>query len=140
MDLELEKEPASGITFPESVLSSNRDERKMKREEIVRACDRGNLKQLVLLASSPGGLLDDELRQSACRTAISLCSFDQPTDLSGPILLRCAQHRTGPRQPDPALELAPHPDEEQVQRDVDRAFVYYPNSVYSLVRLSCFHD
>lgn len=70
MGSQVAKESSSGVTFPQGGVLWDRKQRKMKREEIVRACDQGDLKQLVQLASSSGGLLDDELRQSACMTFI----------------------------------------------------------------------
>lgn len=46
--------------------------------------------------------------------------------LAGPVLLDCSETAQGT---DVNWRCLPeHRDEEQVQRDVDRAFVYYPNS------------
>lgn len=47
---------------------------------------------------------------------------------TGPILLRCDEQR---QQFDmvPSNELLRHADEEQVELDVNRSFVYYPKGV-----------
>jgi hypothetical protein len=74
MDVPVGKESRSGMTFQEDISLLDGVPNKMKREEIVLACEQRNLKQLVQLASSAGGLLDDELRQSACMTATLLIS------------------------------------------------------------------
>ncbi|KAJ9642202.1 uncharacterized protein PV06_03232 [Exophiala oligosperma] len=83
-----------------------------KCRAIEDACKQGDLSTLVKLATSTGGLLTDEARRQAW-----------------PILLGC-----NPQSRDAAQEQASqtwgklprHPDEDQVQLDVDRAFVYYP--------------
>ena len=81
MGSQVTKESSSGVTFPRGAVPLDRKQKKMKREEIVRACDQSDLKQLVQLASSSGGLLEDELRQSACMTFIPFISY-QPTLLT----------------------------------------------------------
>ena len=101
MDVQVEKESGSGITFPPGALSLDQKEEKMKGEEIVRACYEGNLKQLVQLASSPGGLLDDVLRKSACMTVIpSTCRMAVPlTSLQGQSCSAVSSSRLGPGNP-----------------------------------------
>lgn len=66
MESQVENESSSGVTFHEEETSPDRLLESMKRESIERACLEGNLKQLVQLATSPGGLLDEKSRQSAC--------------------------------------------------------------------------
>ncbi|OAL36795.1 hypothetical protein AYO20_03850 [Fonsecaea nubica] len=73
-----------------------------KAESIQEACRQRDFVALVKLATSTGGLLTDELRRQA--------SPAQPEHSNQ------HQWRSLPR----------HPDEDQVQLDVDRAFVYYP--------------
>lgn len=48
----------------------------------------------------------------------------------GPLLLGCQSFQTSPKQAkDQFQDFAVHPDEDQVQRDVARAFVHYPKSL-----------
>ncbi|KIW49976.1 hypothetical protein PV05_11603 [Exophiala xenobiotica] len=85
---------------------------KEKYRVIEEACRLGDFDTLVKLATSTGGLLTDELRRQAW-----------------PILLGCNNESTGTEQQHSNQawrELPRHPDEDQVQLDVDRAFVYYP--------------
>ncbi|KAH9826081.1 TBC1 domain family member 20-like [Teratosphaeria destructans] len=79
-----------------------------KVHDILKACHDVDVDWLRQLAASEGGLVEDELRRTAW-----------------PILLGCdPRHR--------AIEtlswekLAPHHDEHQVELDVNRSFVYYP--------------
>jgi len=85
---------------------------KEKHQAIEEACRLGDFSTLVKLATSTGGLLTDELRRQAW-----------------PILLGCNIESTGTEQQHSNQawrKLPRHPDEDQVQLDVDRAFVYYP--------------
>ncbi|BCR84174.1 TBC domain-containing protein [Aspergillus chevalieri] len=79
-----------------------------KADAIRRACDLGDLDALVSYARSDGGFLRDDLRQ-----------------LAWPILLRCHQGRRDDNKD--WNELQRHADEDQVQLDVHRSFVYYPS-------------
>ncbi|KAL4929472.1 TBC domain-containing protein [Aspergillus undulatus] len=78
-----------------------------KAEAIRKACDLRDLDALVSHATSEGGFLRDELRR-----------------LAWPILLQCEKSTQSSLSPEG--DLSPHRDEEQVQLDVHRAFVYYP--------------
>ncbi|EXJ61471.1 uncharacterized protein A1O5_11787 [Cladophialophora psammophila CBS 110553] len=85
-----------------------------KAEAIQDACRQRDFAALVKLATSTGGLLTDDLRRQAW-----------------PILLGCTPEGTPPTEPEHSNRhhwraLPRHPDEDQVQLDVDRAFVYYP--------------
>ncbi|KAL4891628.1 rab-GTPase-TBC domain-containing protein [Aspergillus ambiguus] len=78
-----------------------------KEEAIYRACDLRDFDALVTHATSEGGFLRDEIRRKAW-----------------PILLH------SDRGQDTTVEwdnLPPHADEDQVQLDVNRSFVYYPH-------------
>ncbi|THC99402.1 hypothetical protein EYZ11_001126 [Aspergillus tanneri] len=79
-----------------------------KEAAIRRACDLRDIDALVAYATSEGGFLRDNVRRLA---------------YLGPILLQCD------RDPDLGAwnNLPPHVDEDQVQLDVNRSFVYYPN-------------
>ncbi|KAJ5543380.1 hypothetical protein N7461_009383 [Penicillium sp. DV-2018c] len=81
-----------------------------KARAIRQACASRDVNALTALATSEGGLLEDELRQ-----------------LAWPIFLHCDE---GLRQFDTASDLkAPrHADEDQVGLDVNRSFVYYPKA------------
>ncbi|KAJ5183309.1 hypothetical protein N7492_000925 [Penicillium capsulatum] len=84
--------------------------REEKIEAIRQACDSRDTEGLVRYATTKGGLLEDELRQRAW-----------------PILLQCDEET---RHDDlrPWNELPRHSDEDQVQLDVNRSFVYYPDA------------
>ncbi|KAL2799349.1 putative GTPase activator protein [Aspergillus keveii] len=80
-----------------------------KTNAIRLACDTRDIDALITLATSEGGFLQDDLRQ-----------------LAWPILLQFDKHA----QRDALSSedgMPPHGDEEQVQLDVNRSFVYYPN-------------
>lgn len=72
-----------------------------------------DLQDLVRLSTSNGGLLSDNLRRTAW-----------------PVLLGCR----GAKEP-AWRELPEHRDEGQVRLDVDRSFVYYPDSAVSSPKL-----
>lgn len=110
-------------TPPEDKIPSHLAE---KADAIRRACDLRDFDALVSFAISEGGFLWDDLRQLACERDTQ--PLDEPglTNKPGPILLQCNQGRQHE-----ALttwkELPRHRDEDQVQLDVNRSFVYYPN-------------
>ncbi|KAL3461484.1 rab-GTPase-TBC domain-containing protein [Aspergillus heterothallicus] len=79
-----------------------------KINAIQLACDTRDLGALVSLATSEGGFLKDELRQLAWPILIQSDNDQKEDALS------------------PEDDLLPHGDEEQVQLDVNRSFVYYP--------------
>ncbi|GES61554.1 TBC domain protein [Aspergillus terreus] len=78
-----------------------------KEESILRACDLRDFDALVGYATSEGGFLRDEIRQKAW-----------------PILLQSDQEQVSFAGWD---NLPPHADEDQIQLDVNRSFVYYPH-------------
>ncbi|KAK3905452.1 rab-GTPase-TBC domain-containing protein [Staphylotrichum tortipilum] len=83
-----------------------------KKEEILEACRFRDLDALRALAESPGGFISDVLRQQAW-----------------PILLGTPPNQDKPEADSPSREsLPPHRDEDQVQLDVNRAFIYYPDN------------
>ncbi|KJZ78092.1 hypothetical protein HIM_02729 [Hirsutella minnesotensis 3608] len=93
-----------------------------KRKDIVDACKWRDVSTLRSLAESKQGLLDDNLRRAAW-----------------PILLGVQSSKAAPDDPDTCSQgddaafaadwngLPPHRDEGQVQLDVNRSFIYYPN-------------
>ncbi|KAJ5106468.1 hypothetical protein N7456_003143 [Penicillium angulare] len=83
-----------------------------KADSIRQACRDRDIEALASHAISEGGLLEDELRR-----------------IAWPILLRCDGGMRHDDHLKPSDELQPHPDEEQVDLDVNRAFVYYPNDL-----------
>lgn len=88
-----------------------------KATNILEACRWRNLDALRLLAESPGGFLTDKIRQQAWPVLLGLPSGhgEKPTrPLSQPADATSWKH------------LPRHRDEDQVQLDVNRAFIYYP--------------
>lgn len=73
-----------------------------------------DLGELVRLATSKGGLLNDDLRRNAWPILLGCVSRDQDADQRA-----MTQDWT---------KLPEHRDEGQVKLDVDRSFVYYPTS------------
>ncbi|KAK0880441.1 GTPase-activating protein gyp8 [Friedmanniomyces endolithicus] len=97
-----------------------------KVRDILEACRDRHLIALRDLATSEGGLVEDEIRRTACTYAV-----DQADDNSalakwcaGPVLLG-SNSTQGGSAPDVEI-LEKHRDEDQVQLDVNRSFVYYP--------------
>ncbi|PTU20594.1 hypothetical protein P175DRAFT_0438011 [Aspergillus ochraceoroseus IBT 24754] len=89
-----------------------------KVDAIRQACNLQDLDALASYATSKGGFLQDELRR-----------------LAWPILLQCDDNVTESNLLS-SDELPPHVDEEQVQLDVNRSFVYYPKCKCSEDELS----
>ena len=79
-----------------------------KKIEIEEACDAGDLRQLVRLANSTDGFINDTLR---CRAWPILLGFANSDSFTSDTAWRA---------------LPEHRDEVQVRLDVDRAFSYYP--------------
>lgn len=77
---------------------------------IAEACRDSDVTALAKLAASPGGLLEDGLRVDAW-----------------PLLLGCDSESLTLGNDDAWEGLPCHKDEDQVELDVNRAFVYYPN-------------
>ena len=113
-----------------------------KKKAILEACSQRDLDALRALAQSPGGFLADSIRQRACK-----CYRGATLPALKPIVsgLHFAHSDVGPvllgLPPDnaktesssdgtasgPAWESLPrHRDEDQVQLDVNRSFIYYP--------------
>lgn len=84
-----------------------------KTRVLLEACRWKDLDLLRALAESRGGFLSDSLRQQAWPILLGLPSGRSAVD----------------KETEQALwkELPIHRDEDQVQLDVDRAFVYYPS-------------
>ncbi|KAJ5746530.1 hypothetical protein N7520_011712 [Penicillium odoratum] len=103
---------SSGETSEQLLEVKMKEEARSKKAEAIRqACRSRDMEAIISYAVSEGGLLEDELRQEAWPI---LLQYDKDTphdDLK------------------PSEELPPHTDEEQVQLDVNRSFVYYPNNL-----------
>lgn len=54
-------------TGPETLLQTESVPNSSKRDLIIQACDSHDIARLTQLASSSGGLLDDKLRETACK-------------------------------------------------------------------------
>lgn len=126
-----------------AILEKSRHANDEKKEAILEACRTRDLDALTALAESRGGFLTDSLRQQACKylvhtvlhTRAPCPSEHQLTPTPGPILLGIPpDHDKAEPGPDgsasaPSWESLPHhKDEDQVQLDVNRAFIYYPDS------------
>ncbi|KXX82128.1 GTPase-activating protein gyp10 [Madurella mycetomatis] len=85
-----------------------------KRAAILEACRRRDLSALRALAESPGGFLTDSIRQQAWPVLLGIPLIDGKTE---PDADEAASWKALPR----------HKDEDQVQLDVNRSFIYYPN-------------
>ncbi|KAK2067559.1 hypothetical protein P8C59_001292 [Phyllachora maydis] len=87
---------------------------------VLQACALEDLDQLRALAQSRGGLLSDRLRRQAWPVLLGLPpSLAHDTDSGASGGGDCAASWK---------ELPRHRDEDQVQLDVNRAFVYYPTN------------
>ncbi|CAG8261622.1 unnamed protein product [Penicillium salamii] len=98
----------------ESTLSMRENEmlqaRAKKASDIREACASQDVEELVRHATSEGGLLEDELRQ-----------------IAWPILLQC-DAKFPNFEMSHSQELPHHAEEDQVDLDVNRSFVYYPKN------------
>ncbi|KAL8660325.1 MAG: hypothetical protein Q9202_006667 [Teloschistes flavicans] len=84
-----------------------------KVDRILKVCgENPDLEALVQLATSGEGLVNDQVRQRAWPV---LLGYDLSKD---PDIVRDAMWK----------ELPVHKDEDQVARDVDRSFIYYPKT------------
>ncbi|KAI5290120.1 hypothetical protein KEM54_002396, partial [Ascosphaera aggregata] len=80
-----------------------------KRLNIVTACEKYDVEELIALATSKGGLLDDGLRKVAW-----------------PILIGSDGTEGDEASASSEKDYSPHKDEQQIELDVNRSFVYYP--------------
>ncbi|KAK3306629.1 rab-GTPase-TBC domain-containing protein [Chaetomium strumarium] len=86
-----------------------------KKEELLEACRRRDLSALRALAESRGGFLADSIRQQAWPILLGLPPGNDV--------------KTEAESPSSSWESLPrHKDEDQVQLDVNRAFIYYPDN------------
>ena len=93
-----------------------------KAQAIREACKLHRVDDLKELALSKGGFLSDSLRRQAWPVLLGLTPEDEASNPDG-----------SPETNTKDLswkELPRHRDEDQVQLDVDRAFVYYPNRMH----------
>ncbi|KAK0671076.1 putative TBC1 domain family member 20 [Cercophora samala] len=87
-----------------------------KKREILEACKARDFAALRALAASPGGFLTDTIRQQAWPLLLGIPPLNPDT--------KPEQEE----EEDNSWKFLPrHKDEDQVQLDVNRAFVYYPN-------------
>ncbi|KAL8880393.1 MAG: hypothetical protein Q9198_002185 [Flavoplaca austrocitrina] len=87
-----------------------------KSDHILDSCgEEPDIGALVRFATSPGGLVNDEVRGEVC--------------LPGPLLLGYNPLKKAESTETAAWQHLPrHKDEDQVRLDVDRSFIYYPKS------------
>ncbi|KAL4726833.1 GTPase-activating protein gyp8 [Fusarium chlamydosporum] len=89
-----------------------------KASEIIEACKWKDISRLRSLAEAHGGFLSDTLRRQAWPILLGL---DAPSDSQED--LSSTQDASGDWK-----QLPRHRDEDQVQLDVNRSFIYYPNN------------
>jgi hypothetical protein len=101
----------------------------LKEDAIRQACQDRDIDKLIRLTATPGGLVDDSLRQIACKHCMPwTVSSSTNAGEKGPMLLGCELQSSTSDTPDTSWRALPrHRDEDQVKLDVNRAFVYYPN-------------
>jgi hypothetical protein len=124
-----DKETSDGPAVDLVSLSQSSSARSLKKDAILQACHDRDIAKLVRLTETAGGLLEDSLRQPACKCCV-LSTVVLRTNAAGkgPILLGCEQPLPTADMRDPLWKALPrHRDEDQVQLDVNRAFAYYPN-------------
>ena len=85
-----------------------------KLAAIHQACDTIDYEALTALALSEHGFVNDEARRRAWPLLLG-SNGDEPNPISD-------------EKPEAWESLPEHSDEHQVQLDVERAFIYYPNS------------
>ncbi|KAL8887892.1 MAG: hypothetical protein Q9215_004593 [Flavoplaca cf. flavocitrina] len=87
-----------------------------KSDHILDSCgEEPDIGALVRFATSPGGLVNDEVRGEVC--------------LPGPLLLGYNPLKKAESTETAAWQHLPrHKDEDQVRLDVDRSFIYYPKT------------
>ncbi|KAF4958839.1 hypothetical protein FSARC_10915 [Fusarium sarcochroum] len=89
-----------------------------KTAEILEACKWRDISRLRALSEAHGGFLSDTLRREAWPILLGL---DTPSDIQDD--LASAEDASVNWK-----ELPRHRDEDQVQLDVNRSFIYYPNN------------
>ncbi|KAI7711476.1 hypothetical protein KC353_g8964, partial [Hortaea werneckii] len=101
--------PPLSVSWKHDPLSQTQED---KVDSIRQACIARNLDRLRAFATSKGGLITDEVRRTAW-----------------PILLGCDHAQQQAPDAKEWTSLPQHRDEDQVQLDVNRSFVYYPKSM-----------
>lgn len=103
--------------LPTPSLSPTAIARNPKVASIREACQWRDIEKLRALATSEGGLVLDDVRRQAW-----------------PLLLGCTSSEAELHQQDEDAQtwrsLPKHRDEDQVQLDVDRSFIYYPHGTF----------
>ncbi|KAK4181886.1 putative TBC1 domain family member 20 [Triangularia setosa] len=127
MDMMLgpEAEPADEKPIDEKPIDEKTTNRKdeaveRKKRAILEACKTRDFAALRALAASPGGFLTDTIRQQAWLVLLGLPPPPPPPPIS-------EDTKPEDEEDNSWRSLPPHRDEDQVQLDVNRAFVYYPN-------------
>ncbi|KAF4836857.1 GTPase-activating protein gyp10 [Colletotrichum siamense] len=93
------------------------DHLRRKTDDILEACKWRNVEALGSLASTRGGFLTDDLRRKAWPILLGLADSEDFKEIIA----------TGIDETKSWKDLPRHRDEDQVQLDVNRAFIYYPN-------------
>ena len=111
--------------------SPEQKRRDAKATAILEACKWRDIETLRTFATSEGGLVSDDVRRQACSCHPERSCESTLTSIPGLLLLGCSSHDSDikPENDDSSswTNLAKHRDEDQVQLDVDRSFIYYPS-------------
>lgn len=103
-----------------------------KVDRILAACeDPHDLDHLIRLATSTDGLINDEVRKVACKSLAEMKRryFLTLAATQGPLLLGYRSEESGSAGFARSWrDLPRHKDEDQVELDVNRSFIYYPKS------------
>ncbi|KAJ4300466.1 GTPase-activating protein gyp8 [Collariella sp. IMI 366227] len=91
-----------------------------KKEVILEACRQRDLVTLRALAESRGGFLTDAIRQQAWPILLGVLPSHEKSETE----------QDGTASPASWESLPHHKDEDQVQLDVNRAFIYYPDKPF----------
>ncbi|KAF5595631.1 TBC domain-containing protein [Fusarium pseudocircinatum] len=91
-----------------------------KAADIIEACKWRDIGRLRSLAEAHGGFLSDALRRQAWPILLGLDA--SPDEKDGPDLALAQEDSNAWKQ------LPRHRDEDQVQLDVNRSFIYYPDN------------
>lgn len=117
-------------SYPGDFADEKADSNHAKAQVILDACNRQDIDDLKALAISPGGFLSDAIRRQAWPVLLGSTTPESSSGLHPPGLPDSAYNpgsieaAAGDRS---WKELPAHRDEHQIQLDVERSFIYYPN-------------
>ena len=131
-----EEQPTTGGSSPAAPQRPHENGHSTKAIQILDACRRKDVDGLRALSTSDGGLVSDDVRCHACWFRREISHLFQTDEVIGPLLLGCDDQDDADK-PEVSEKhdwkvLPKHVDEDQVQLDVDRSFIYYPTGMSCL--------